>query len=64
MEKLIVEQDKCIGCGMCVNTYPDYFDFNDEGLSKVIKENINEEEKKELLNAVEMCPTEAIVIEN
>lgn len=63
MEKLIVEEDKCIGCGMCVNTYPNYFDFNDEGLSTVIKEEVNSEDKAELLNAVEMCPTEAINIE-
>lgn len=63
MEKLIVEEDKCIGCGMCVNNFPKHFDFNDQGLSTVIKEEVQPEEKKELLNAVEMCPTDAISIE-
>ncbi len=63
MEKLIVDKDKCIGCGMCVNSFPDYFDFDDEGLSEVKKEEVEPEEKKEILDAVEMCPTEAISIE-
>lgn len=63
MEKLIVDKEKCIGCGMCVNNYPDYFDYDDEGLSEVKKEEVKPEEKKELLDAVEMCPTEAISIE-
>lgn len=63
MGKLIVDKDKCIGCGMCVNSFPDYFDFDDEGLSEVKKEEVEPEEKKEILDAVEMCPTEAISIE-
>ena len=63
MEKLIVDKDKCIGCGMCVNSFLDYFDFDDEGLSEVKKEEVEPEEKKEILDAVEMCPTEAISIE-
>lgn len=63
MEILNVEEDKCIGCGLCVNTFSDYFEFNEEGLSSVTKKEINPEEKKELLEAVEMCPTEAITIE-
>ena len=63
MEKLIVDKDKCIGCGMCVNSFPDYFDFDDEGLSEVKKEEVEPEEKKEILDAVEMCPTEAISID-
>lgn len=63
MEKLIVDKDKCIGCGMCVNSFPDYFDFDDEGLSEVKKEEVEPKEKKEILDAVEMCPTEAISIE-
>lgn len=63
MEKLIVDKEKCIGCGMCINTFPEYFDYNDEGLSEVKKEEITSEEKKEILDAVEMCPTEAISVE-
>ena len=62
MEKLKVS-DACIGCGLCVSQEEKYFEFNDEGLSSVKEENVNEEDKKELLNVVESCPVGAIVIE-
>ena len=62
MEKLRVT-DSCIGCGLCVSQNEKYFEFNDEGLSKVKQEIIDEEDKSELLNLVESCPDEAILIE-
>jgi len=62
MEKLRVT-DSCIGCGLCVSQNEKYFEFNDEGLSKVKQEIIDEEDKGELLNLIESCPGEAILIE-
>ncbi len=62
MEKLRVNEG-CIGCGLCVSSNDKYFEFNDEGLSSVKQENIEEEDKKDLLNIVESCPAGAIVIE-
>ncbi len=62
MEKLKVNEG-CIGCGLCVNSNDKYFEFNDEGLSSVKQENVDEEDKKDLLNIVESCPAGAIVIE-
>ena len=62
MEKLIVN-DACIGCGLCIAQNDKYFEFNDEGLSQVKQEIVEENDKKELLNIVEACPVEAIVIE-
>lgn len=62
MEKLRVS-DACIGCGLCVSQEEKYFEFNDEGLSSVKQENVEEEDKKNLLNIVESCPVGAIVIE-
>ncbi len=62
MEKLKVNET-CIGCGLCVSQMDKYFEFNDEGLSSVKQENVDAEDKKELLNIVESCPVGAIVIE-
>lgn len=62
MEKLKVN-DTCIGCGLCVSQLEKYFEFNDEGLSSVKQENVDEEDKKDLLNVVESCPVGAILIE-
>ena len=63
MEKLKVNSDICIGCGLCVNQNEEYFEFNDEGLSKTKKDVVEEKDKKELLNIVESCPVGAIIIE-
>ena len=62
MEKLRVNES-CIGCGLCVNQFEDYFEFNDEGLSVAKDVEIKEDDKKALLDIVETCPGEAIVIE-
>ncbi len=63
MEKLKVNSEMCIGCGLCVSQNEEYFEFNDEGLSTAKKEDVKEEDKKELLNIVESCPVGAITIE-
>lgn len=57
--KPIVDQEKCIGCGACVAIAPDNFDFNEEGLSSVIGEEVTDETR----NAVDACPVYAISIE-
>ena len=59
MAKVTVDKDKCIGCGACTATCAEVFDFDDDGLAKVIKEEINNDVKM----AAEGCPTEAIEIE-
>ena len=62
MEKLKVK-DTCIGCGLCVSQFEKYFEFSDEGLSKVKKEIVDEKDKEELLALIGACPAQAIVIE-
>lgn len=57
--KLKVDQEKCIGCGACVAIAPENFDFDDEGLSKVINDEVTEKAK----SAEEACPVYAISIE-
>lgn len=58
--KIIVDKDKCIGCGACVSEYNNIFGFDDDGLSEVISNEIPEN-VDELIN---ICPTEAISVEN
>lgn len=58
MKKIIVDKEKCIGCGACIAIDPTHFDFSDEGYSEVINnENLDSEELK---NAIDSCPTNAI----
>jgi ferredoxin len=58
--KVRVNKDACIGCGACVSICPEVFSFNDEGFAEAITDNINDEYKERVLEALEGCPTEAI----
>ena len=60
--ELKVNKDKCIGCGMCVSTLEEVFEFDDDNQAKVIQNPIskdNEETASELAGE-NGCPTGAI----
>lgn len=59
--KAKVNKDLCIGCGACTTIAPDVFEIDDDGLAKVIKEELKEE-KDDVIDASESCPTEAIEV--
>lgn len=66
MTKIIVNEDACIGCGACMGSASDVFDFNDDGYA-VVKDGVNydeltDEQKDELTDAVDGCPTAAIEV--
>ncbi len=65
MEKYVVNQNVCIGCGACAAIAPDVFEISDEGLaqaieSKNIVEKMDEETREAAQDALEGCPTSAI----
>lgn len=62
--KVKVIKEKCLGCGMCVGINNDVFDFDDDGLAKANNENINDENKEQVEDAVNSCPVGAIEEEN
>ena len=58
-----VDQDTCIGCGLCAGMSPEIFEMNDDG-----KANASEDEISDILldsarEAEEGCPVSAITIE-
>ena len=58
--KIKVNQEACIGCGACVATAEDLFDFNEDGLSKAKVETVPEDKKAQAEEVVNTCPTGAI----
>ena len=61
--KISVLKDACIGCGACQAIAPDDFEIEDDGLACAKEENYNEENKEDVLDARESCPTAAIKVE-
>ena len=58
MKNIDVDKNSCIGCGACVAICPQNFDFDEEGLSTVINDNVT----KETIEASEVCPVYVIKI--
>lgn len=54
-----VDQNKCIGCGLCAGMCPDTFQMNLSGKSEVT----NAQENDCAIRALEACPVEAISLE-
>lgn len=58
--KVIVNRDNCIGCGACESIEPSVFQLDDEGISTVINDNVNNANEETLNDAIDSCPTSAI----
>lgn len=51
-----VDQDTCIGCGLCVTSVPDVFKFNDNGKAEAVSDG----EESAVQSAIDACPVLAI----
>lgn len=62
MAKVVVDENLCIGCGLCADTCPDIFEMGDDGQAHAVHP-----EKCDdfpcCKEAAESCPVEAIKIE-
>ena len=61
--KAKVNKDICIGCGACQAIVPDVFELDDDGLAVCKVKTVEEEQKDEVVDAAESCPTNAIEVE-
>lgn len=59
--KAKVIRENCIGCGACQAIAPNIFEIDDEGLSKLLTNEISESDKDDFKDALESCPTGAII---
>jgi len=58
-----VDEDLCIGCGLCEDTCPEVFALQDDGYAHVIAEDPGEELYGCTRDACDACPVAAITIE-
>lgn len=61
--KVKVNQEACIGCGACAAICDKIFKINDEGLSVAVVKEVPKEEEQAARDAIDSCPTGAIVEE-
>lgn len=54
-----VDQDACIGCGLCTGTAPDVFQMNDAGKAEAYADT-TDANKDDVQAAIDGCPVSAI----
>ena len=56
--QVYVDQQVCIGCGLCVSIVPEMFRLNDAGVSEVYDQEAGEKEM--IQQAIDSCPVNCI----
>ena len=60
MKKIIIDKNKCIGCNTCVALCPEAFELAGDGKAKM-KEGVDTKKlEKEIKEAIDACPVQAI----
>lgn len=62
--KLVLDYDKCIGCGLCFMLKSDFFSLDDDGYCMLKKTEASSEEEIKIKEVICVCPTNAIKIED
>ncbi|EJO5347902.1 ferredoxin [Clostridium botulinum] len=58
--KAYVNQDTCVGCGLCPSICSEVFEMREDGKAYVIEEDIKEEVVHSAEEARDSCPVAAI----
>lgn len=61
--KAIVDEETCIGCGLCPSICSEVFSMNDDGKAVAIDDLVPSENEDETKDAESSCPVNAISIE-
>lgn len=56
-----IDPDLCIGDGICEEVCAEVFEMRDDGLAYVINEEPDDSLTAQVQDAIEQCPTEAII---
>jgi len=60
MSKILFSDEKCFGCGACINIAPDNFTYSDDGRTVMISDEVSDA----AIEASEICPARAIEIKD
>lgn len=58
--KVLVDPDLCEGHGKCEAAAPEVFELGDDDLSHVLVDDVPDELRQKVENAIRLCPRQAI----
>jgi ferredoxin len=59
MSKVSIDEQACVGCGLCVNNCPDVFELTSNGIVAVKS---FQDPKCDLAEVANLCPVSAIIL--
>ena len=60
--RVLIDEETCIGCGLCAETCPDVFEMKDDKATAKMDE-VSDDLADACREAAEECPVEAIQVE-
>jgi ferredoxin len=64
MIRVVVDRDLCQDHGQCVFAAPQVFELDEEGTLVVLQEEVGEDLRANVEEAADVCPVQAITIED
>jgi ferredoxin len=61
--KVYIDPDLCSGCGPCIDTCPEVFDLNGDGIAFMKVDEVPDDCFDACRDAADDCPNEAIVFQ-
>lgn len=58
--KVLADRGRCVGAGTCVAIAPDVFDQDDAAIVVVLEEQVGEDRRQSVQEAVDYCPALAL----
>jgi len=58
--KIIVDRSRCTGLGICESLAPEHFEVDESGDLVMLQEVVTDEQRDDVVAAIEACPTEAL----
>ena len=62
--KIIIDENVCVGCGLCVQQSPEAFEYGDDGIAKIKDQDFVQNGGYDFRDIAYNCPVEAITIED
>lgn len=58
-----VDQDLCIGCGLCPSICPSVYEMQDDGKAHAIVDSVPDSDRDDAKEGADNCPVSAISVE-
>jgi ferredoxin len=60
--RIVVDEDRCVGTGICESIAEDVFEVQDDGTMRLLTDEVDESDRARIEQAVARCPTAALQV--